>query len=39
VLHVGYVAFGVGVLAGLVLVVVTANLVLLAFGVAGAALA
>jgi 1,4-dihydroxy-2-naphthoate octaprenyltransferase len=39
VLHVGYVAFGVGVLAGLVLVVLTENPILLAFGVAGAALA
>src|SRR5437879_5550352 len=38
VLHVGYVAFGAGVLAGLVLVVVTANLGLVAFGLAGAAL-
>ncbi len=39
VLHVGYASFGVGVLAGLSLVVLTANPRLLAFGVAGATLA
>lgn len=39
VLRAGQVAFGIGVLAGLVLVGITANPVLFAFGIAGAALA
>lgn len=39
VLRVGYLAFGVGVFAGVLLVILTANLLLLAFGVAGAGLA
>ncbi|HKW43786.1 MAG TPA: prenyltransferase [Thermoplasmata archaeon] len=39
VLRAGRIAFAIGVLAGLVLVVVTSNVVLLAFGIAGATLA
>lgn len=39
VLRVGYLCFGIGVFAGLVLVLLTSNLLLIAFGLAGALLA